>query len=81
MSMPSMLGIFGIAVAFDMFEDMFGIFIEPVLKAAMAEETAVIVMDSIESISRGQEEENRNEKNGSTGSCKDDCLSPSLVVS
>ena len=81
MSMPSMLGIFGIAVAFDMFEDMFGIFIEPVLKAAMAEETAVIVMavaivmESIESISRGQEEENRDEKNGGTGSCKDDCLS------
>lgn len=81
MSMPSMLGIFGVAVVFDMFEDMFGIFMESVLIAAMAEETAVIVMavaiimDSMESISRGQEEENRNEKNGGTGSCKDDCLS------
>ena len=77
MSMPSMLGIFGAAVAFDMFEDMFGIFMEPVVIAAMAEETAVIVMavaivmDSIESISRGQEEENKNEKNGGTGSRKE----------
>lgn len=59
MSIPSMLGIFGIAVAFDMSNGMFGIVMELVFMAAMAVETAVIVvavaivMDSIESILRG----------------------------
>lgn len=62
MSIPSMLGMVGIAAAFDALDGMFGIVMELVFMAAKAVETAVIVMavaiviDSIESISRGSDQ-------------------------